>query len=149
MKRTPLQRKTPLKRGTKGLKSSNGLKPGGPLKRSPLKSRSDERAKFMREVRAPLVAAMVETGVTCQIAPILREAGIPALCERSISGLHERRKRSSGGSLVNSKNLIPACSWCNSFIEIEPKLVRELTGDRLVVRSSDPEWEELSSAGDP
>lgn len=134
------------------------MKRGGPLKRTstissgqraPLRSRSAKRSKVMRETRAPQVRELIESGVRCQVSPILERAGIRLLrCGGQITGLHERRKRSSGGSLVNPENTIPACSWCNGFIEDEPELVRELTGTALVVREGDPEWGDLGSRND-
>ena len=121
------------------------------LKRTPIKARSDERSKFMKEDRVPLITALVEAGFICAIGPTLRHFGVPGSenCTVGVQGLHERRKRSAGGSLVNHQNLVPACNWCNSFIEDNPNEVRELTGDLLVVREGDAEWDVLGKRNDP
>lgn len=49
---------------------------------------------------------------------------------------------------MNEANLIPACNWSNEWVEDRPRLVRELFGDRLVVREGDPEWEALGKRND-
>ena len=97
----------------------------------------------MRAERAPAVRALVEAGEPCRIGPLLAEAGLEPSCSGRVSGLHERRKRSAGGSLTNPENLIPACDWCNGWIEDEPGLARDLFGSVLVVREGDDEWERL------
>lgn len=125
------------------------------MKRTELKSRSKKRSTFMRDTRAPAVAAMVEDGTRCAIGPRLEMAGISGICVGQVSGLHERRKRSSGGSLVNPLNLIPACTPCNGWVEDRLPI---LLGDDLerweglrrwlVVREGDSEWNELGSRTD-
>lgn len=130
------------------------MKRGGPLKRTnslkrtPLKSRSDKRSKFMREERVPYIKSLVEAGVTCEIGPVLADVGIYPGCTQSIGGLHERRKRSAGGSLTNHQNLIPACNICNGCVEDQAGAVRELTGDILIVREGDSEWDALGIRSD-
>lgn len=108
----------------------------------------------MRDERAPLVRRLVEAGVTCEISPILEELGLEHQCQRQISGMHERRKSGAGGSRVHPDNLIPACSWCNGFIEDavgdEPGEPRyEIEHSYLVVREKDrAEWDRLSKRHD-
>jgi hypothetical protein len=120
-----------------------------PLRRTGrLRSRSEERATLMREQRAPEVERLRQTGGTCLIGPLLRGAGIDIGCRGAVEGLHERRKRSAGGSLVNKQNLIPACNRCNGWIEDEPAAARDLFGTALVVREGDPEWLELGRRKD-
>lgn len=115
----------------------------------PLRSRSDRRREFMATDRAPRVQRVIESGVGCLIGPLLREADVdPCLCADRCEGLHERRKRSAGGSLVNPENLIPACRWCNGWVEDQPRLARELFGSVLVVREGDPEWVRLGRRAD-
>jgi hypothetical protein len=102
----------------------------------------------MREVRAPEVARMAAAGDPCRIGPLLHDAGVRASCSATVQGIHERRKRSSGGSLVNHANLIPCCNWCNGWIEDEPAAARDLFGSLLVVREGDAVWESLGSRSD-
>lgn len=82
--------------------------------------------------RAALVAELEEAGVRCEIGHVLASAGVtPFGCTGEIQGLHERRKRSAAGSMTIGANLIPACNWCNGWVE-----------DWLPVLAdeNDPEW---------
>lgn len=137
----PLKRKTPLK-------SNSGLNQGGSLKRTELKKRSSKRQSVMTNDRIPLIQALIEAGSSCEICPMFLGAGLEIHCAGRIEGLHERRKRSSGGSLVHRDNLIPSCNWANSFIECNPDQIRLLFGDVLVVREGDDEWKALSKRND-
>lgn len=102
--------------------------------------------------RRELIEALQRAGLwECQIGPVLRRAyidgsydqggfGIRAAdvdCLDAPSGIHERRKRSSGGSLTMLANLMPACTWHNQWVEREPELAHRLG---LVVRPGDHEW---------
>lgn len=142
-----MKRGGPLKRKT-ALKSGSGLNSGGNLKRTPLKQRSDKRAKVMKEDRVPLITALVEAGFSCEICPVLEHYGCEdhKNCHRKIEGLHELRKRSAGGSLVNRDNLVPACNYGNSWVEDNPALAHEWG---LVVREGDPDWVRLGARNDP
>lgn len=130
------------------------MKRNGPMKRTnsltktPLKSRSDKRAKFMAEDRVPYIKSLVAAGASCEIGPVLADVGIRPGCTYAICGLHERRKRSAGGSLTNRQNLIPACNICNGAVEDQAGLVRELLGDILIVREGDREWDSLGVRND-
>jgi len=100
--------------------------------------------------RTPLVSNLIAAGVRCEIGHVLAVAGVrPFRCSFAIEGIHERRKRSSAGSLVVAANLIPACNWCNGWIEDNPAEARDLFGDFLVVREGDPEWDALGSRNEP
>lgn len=147
MKRTELKRTKPMKRGP-GPKRTSGPSRGGELKRTPLRARSAKRAKLMRTERVPLIESLRAQGVGCLVCPALIEAGIAIQCSGAIEGIHERRKRSAGGSLINPANLIPACNRGNGFVEDECGMIRRLTGDRLIVREGDPEWESLGARND-
>jgi len=102
----------------------------------------------MSSDRVPRIIALTGAGVGCLICPVLRDAGIEVRCSGRIEGLHERRKRSAGGSLVNPNNLIPACNWSNGFVEDQPTLIRDLFGQVLVVREGDEDWERLGARND-
>lgn len=142
MKRSgPPKRKTPLE-------SKSRLQSGGELKRTPIKRRSAKREALYAEHRRPLIQSLNDRGVGCLICPLLREAGLATRCGGGIEGMHERRKRSAGGSLVNPANLIPACNWSNGWIEDNPAEARDLFGTALVVREGDPEYEALGARED-
>lgn len=102
----------------------------------------------MTDHRIPLIERLTAQGVGCLIGPLLEEAGITTGCRQRVEGLHERRKRSAGGSLTNPRNLIPACNRCNGWIEDQPRLARDLFGDVLVVREGDDEWHDLGARSD-
>lgn len=134
------------------MKRSSMKRSGGNLDRSSaIKPRSDKRAKFMREVRAPLVKRLRDEGHPCEIGQMLADVGHDRVrhCQREVQGLHERRKRSAGGSLIKPENLVPACNLCNGWIEEATGEDRELLLELgLIVRAGDPEWDELGKAGD-
>lgn len=67
-------------------------------------------------------------------------------CQGHATGLHERRKRSSQGSLVNPANLVPACNIGNGWVEDWPIQAHRLG---LVVRPGDDEWFALAASNDP
>lgn len=121
---------------------------GALVKRSRLRSRSERRSRLMAEDRRPRIEAIVAAGVGCLIGPLLADAGFDGVCTARVEGLHERRKRSAGGSLVNPANLIPACNRCNGWVEGNPWLARDLFGDQLVVREGDVEWDALGVRAD-
>lgn len=98
--------------------------------------------------RAKLVARLAALGVRCEVCPELLALGIPVRCT-GLSGLHERRKRSSAGATDVARNLIPTCSAVNGgFIEDHPAAARAL-GDWLVIRQGDPEWDSFVKRVDP
>lgn len=102
----------------------------------------------MRTVRIPTIETMVAEGRSCEVCPLLASIGFETHCAGRIEGLHERRKSGAGGSRVNEANLVPACNWGNTAVEDHAGPVRDLLGDRLVVREGDPEWERLGRRAD-
>lgn len=137
-----LERRTPLRRTSFKRKAPVNTDRGP---RTPLRPRSAKRQAHMTGERIPAVKAAIEAGRTCEVCPVLAEAGVPVFCSGRIEGLHERRKSSSGGSRSNPENLIPACNIGNGYVEDQPLITRALTGTRLVVREGDDEWESLSA----
>lgn len=131
------------------MKRSQLRRDGKPLERTPIAPRSEKRQALMKEHRVPLIERLIAEGVTCMVGPILANAGLyNADCNGQIQGLHERRKRSSGGSLTNPHNLLPSCIPCNGLIEEIPDIIRQETGDLLVVREGDEEWHQLGAGSD-
>lgn len=116
--------------------------------RPTLNPRSKKRSEQMAGHRIPLIQKLIANGTKCAICPALRMAWVRTPPCPGIQGMHERRKSSSGGSRLNLDNLVPACNWSNGFVESEPHLMRELFGDRFVVREGDPEWEALGRRAD-
>lgn len=125
------------------------VKRSKPLRRTRLRSRSEKRSELYELDRRPRIEAIVASGVGCLIGPLFVDRGIyDHACSGRVEGLHERRKRSAGGSLVNSRNLIPACNFCNGWVEDNPAVARDWFGCLLVVREGDEEWEELGVRAD-
>lgn len=124
MKRTALNRRTPLRRG------------------GPLRARS-RRAVARATIRRRLISDLVTAGrARCELGPVIRLA-VPdwSGCTGRVDGLHEIRKRSSGGSLTRLDNLRPACNPCNEWCEDHPALARTVG---LVVRPGDPLFASLA-----
>ncbi len=135
MKRSgPLRSKTPLR-------SKAGLET-----RTPMRQRSKKRERLMATERGPLVKRLRDEGVRCEIGHVLAAAGVtPFRCSGEVEGIHERRKRSSAGSLTVAENLIPACNWCNGWVEDHPSEAREVAGDWLVLRPGDDGYDDLGA----
>lgn len=116
-------------------------------KRTRLKPRSSKRSNFMKDVRIPMIEELVEAGARCEIGPVLIKTGLSGgtNCRGRIEGLHELRKRSAGGSLVNPDNLVPACNPCNTWVEDNPDDAHVLG---LVLRDGDEGYEELGARHD-
>lgn len=124
------------------------------MKRSPMNRQSPKKAAEQAQ-RRELVEALQRAGLwECQIGPVLMRAMLTQAndrtedeirritdgvlgCEKEPSGLHEIRKRSSGGSLTVLANLLMACSPCNLFVEDYPAIAHSLG---LVARPGDYNW---------
>ena len=134
--------------------------PGGSgLRRTPLARRSPDRVAFMAGTRAPAVRSAIEARRPCEVGVVLRSARLMRVGSTCLGrpsedgpnegwGFHERRKRSSAGSLINPRNLLWACPRCNGFVEAEPALMRAHFGTALVVREGDQEWDGLGKRAD-
>lgn len=147
----PLARGKGLSRGSKPMKRTEMKRGESNFARSgELARRSKARTQQMAEDRVPLVKALVEAGVTCEISMVFDELGIKHHCQRNLSGMHERRKSGAGGSRINRDNLVPACSWCNGYIEDAVGEDHDLIQDSYLVvwEETDPEWDILSKRND-
>jgi len=135
-----MKRSTPLRRDTE--KSREWAN-----KRSSLRKRSKGRQEFMKDVRVPMIQELVEAGHRCEIGPLLQKHGLDGWrdCRGCIEGLHELRKRSAGGSLVNPDNLIPSCNPCNGWVEDNPEEALILG---LVLREGDPLFDLMGKRND-
>lgn len=106
MKRTELRRRTPLRRGGR------------------LKPRSKKMATLYRAQRIPLIVATLEQRPWCELGPRIAQVDMAGArdCRGRASTLHELRKRSQGGSIVDPANVLPACAPCNGWVEDNPRL---------------------------
>lgn len=87
------------------------------------------------KIRRPMVASV--QGQACEVQS--------EVCTGRATTLHEKRKRSSNGSIINPANLVAICDRCNSWAECEPLKARRAG---WVVREGDPEWEFLGRKND-
>ena len=130
-------KRTPIRRGTKGLARTGNLKP-----------RSATKAKIDRQ-RSAMFAPLAEAGEPCRAGARIvaheQARGKTHLCTGVAACFHELRKRSSGGSTVNPKNLLPVCWNCNNWAEDWPDYAKELG---LVIREGHPLWDEVSKRHD-
>lgn len=120
------------------------------MKRSPMRPQSSDKARERAERRALVEALTAADLWHCQVGVTLRRAyydghdlPIGELdCFDTPSGIHERRKRSAGGSLTLLANLMPACTFHNQWVEANPGKAHDLA---LVVRPGDHEWNMLGA----
>lgn len=114
-----------------------------------MRSRSKATAKLYREQRVPLIEAMIERGDMCEACPKIYtfypHMFTPAHPLHKAQTLHELRKRSANGSIVNPLNLMPVCNWANNWVETWPLESKEID---LVMREGHPHWDEVSARHD-
>lgn len=118
----PLRRKTPLQ-SREPLKAKQPLKRSAQLERNTgLKPRSDDTAKFYREVRAPLVARLLEERPHCE-AKLKdctgRSEDVNEICGRGRSGGLKAAMLNDDGS-INYDNLMCVCRSCHTWITAHP-----------------------------
>ena len=115
IRRTPLQPGKPLVRGGP-LKKGKGLKPIGKVKQREIAETGPERKDYLL------------THPRCEVGAYLtanRTKGWKN-CRGMAEGVHERKKRSQGGSLTDPANLLSACNVCNGWVEDNPLEARRL-----------------------
>lgn len=102
------------------------------------------------EPRRQAAADKVAAAVPCEVGPILAAAGFAPRCFGRPApgqhgwGHHHRRKASDHGcDDPHGPNALWCCPACNRFVEDHPAEARARTGDRLVVRPGDPEYDQL------
>ena len=107
-------------------------------KRKPLRARSKKRQELYRTQRIPLIVATLEQRPFCELGPRIAQVDMVAArnCRGRASTLHELRKRSQGGSLIDLANCLPSCAPCNGWVEDEPLLAHRAG---LVIRRGDAE----------
>lgn len=78
-------------------------------RRTPMKRRSDKRARLYREQRVPLVRALLAERPICE------------RCHRAAStDVHEIKSRARGGSITDPDNLACLCRACHDWITTHP-----------------------------
>ena len=115
-----MKRKKPMKRG-------GPLKRSGPLKRTgSLKPRSKKTQQKYVE-RRKVVARLLEERPYCEACPIWAKYDEVTLYKRNASvDIHELKRRSQGGSILEEDNLMAVCRDCHDRIGREPAISIEL-----------------------
>jgi 5-methylcytosine-specific restriction endonuclease McrA len=102
------------------------MKRGKPLKRTPLAKRS-QKTKDKYKERVPLVKKLLEERPWCEACPVFAEHDAKASYVRRPSvDIHELKRRSQGGSILDEKNLMAVCRPCHRRIGDFPQLAFDL-----------------------
>lgn len=97
------------------------------LKRSgPLRPRSKKTEKKYRE-RRPLVERLLKERPWCQACAVFaKHDGLATYVARPSVDIHELKRRSQGGSILDESNLMAVCRPCHRRIGDYPALAFEL-----------------------
>ena len=102
------------------------MKRGKPLKRTPLAKRSKKMSKKYEE-RVPLVKRLLKERPWCEACPVFAQHDNLATYVRNPSvDIHELKRRSQGGSILDEANLLAVCRKCHRRIGDNPKLAFDL-----------------------
>lgn len=129
MKRSPLKRKTPLRRGISKL--ANVAK----RKRAQARKDAEWRKQFLHlhpwcEI-GPVLMGWLEMRSDSQAARWARKHP----CLIFASEVHERIKRSRGGSTTDATNVMATCRPCHEFTEAHPQAAQNAG-----LLMSNPKW---------
>jgi hypothetical protein len=130
-------RRTPLPRG-KSLDRGAGLARGGPMRH-----RSPTMDAYYAQVRRPLVERMTTTSA-CE-APLLfalHRVDDPLPHCAGPLDVHERRRRSQGGSLETPENLLVLCRQHHDWVGLHDAEAHAVC---LVAHQGDPGYESLGA----
>ena len=79
------------------------------------------------KLRRPLVARLLEQRPHCEACPIFAEHDEKIIYSRQRSvDIHELKRRSQGGSILEEDNLMAVCRQCHNRIGNYPALAFEL-----------------------
>ena len=114
------------------------MKRSGPLKRRKGLDRVSKRRRPALTKAARWRRKYLDEHSWCEIGPVLwsKEQLVWAgRCTLIATELHERIKRSRGGSTTDPENVIPTCRSCHEFTERYPK-----TATAYGLLASNPDW---------
>jgi hypothetical protein len=102
------------------------------MKRSRIKPVGKRKTKEIAETQG-VRADYRESHPWCEIGYVMTLSDVDSVkkwyrtnCTGRSECVHERKKRSAGGSLVDPVNLLAACSNCNSWVEDHPALAKSM-----------------------
>lgn len=102
------------------------MKPRKPLKRTQLAKRS-KKTKEAYKQRVPLVRRLLQERPWCEACPIFASHdGLVTYQRRPSVDIHELKRRSQGGSILEEANLLAVCRQCHQRIGNNPRLAFDL-----------------------
>lgn len=102
------------------------MKRGKPLKRTPLAKRSKKMQDKYKE-RIPLVKRLLKERPWCEACPVFASYdNLAVYIRRPSRDIHELKRRSQGGSILDEKNLLAVCRECHRRIGEHPQLAFDL-----------------------
>ena len=108
------------------MKRGKPLKRTGSLKRTPLAKRSKKTQDIYKD-RIPLVKRLLTERPWCEACPIFAiHDGLVVYNRRPSVDIHELKRRSQGGSILDEKNLMAVCRICHRRIGEHPQLAFDL-----------------------
>lgn len=127
-----LQRKTPLKRSDGSLMPTSLRATKNTLQRKPINPVSKRKIVQQDENRGER-QKYLRDHPWCEIGYVLSKSRNAVAnkfylnnCTNKGTVVHERKKRSQGGSLTDPDNLMACCPFCNGFVEDRPEVSRSL-----------------------
>jgi 5-methylcytosine-specific restriction endonuclease McrA len=109
------------------MKRKKPMQRGAPLKRTgSLRPRSKKKSAEYVE-RRKIVSRLLGERPYCEACPVFARHDEVSLYNRKASvDIHELKRRSQGGSILEEDNLMAVCRECHDRIGHEPKLAIEL-----------------------
>lgn len=102
------------------------MKRGKPLKRTPLSKRS-KKTEDKYKLRIPLVKRLLSERPWCEACPVFAQHdNLIAYNRRPSVDIHELKRRSQGGSILEESNLMAVCRQCHRRIGEHPQLAFDL-----------------------
>lgn len=102
------------------------MKRGKPLKRTPLKKRSKKTEELYKK-RVPLVKRLLSERPWCEACPVFAlHDKVTVYIRKPSVDIHELKRRSQGGSILNESNLLAVCRECHTRIGLNPQLAFDL-----------------------
>jgi 5-methylcytosine-specific restriction endonuclease McrA len=96
------------------------------MKRTPLAKRSAKRQEVYKE-RIPLVKRLLKERPWCEACPVFaKHDKVVVYIRRPSQDIHELKRRSQMGSILDESNLLAVCRECHRRIGNEPQLAFDL-----------------------
>lgn len=67
------------------------------------------------EGRRDFVRRILDERPECEVA-------LPQWCDRQATEVHEKLRRSAGGSITDDANVLAVCHWCHQWVHANPAM---------------------------